>query len=459
MPRRNMILAGFFFNPQGDHRLSWRHPSAPRHEIFGFDYYRGLAQAAERAKLDTIFIADHLGVWNTFGSGVAHYANPRLEPLSLVSALAAVTNDIGFMVTTSTSYTEPFNTARMFASIDHISKGRVGWNVVTSALEEEAVNFGRDTNIEHALRYERAGEYLDVTKALWDSWEDDALVIDKTSGLFADAQRVHYLNHHGKHFKVKGPLNVPRPPQGYPVIVQAGSSEAGKNLAAAHAEVQFAIIRSEAEGLAYRADMNSRLAKYGRAPDSFKLLPGILPIVANSTSEAQEKQEYLETLMLDAVAVDLLSSWAGVDLSVYPLDGPIPDLPDVGTFNGWRTWLALVKDDANKGLSIRQLARKIANTGSVPLVAGTASQVCDQLEAWFMAGAADGYNLMFPLLPDDWVNFMQTVVPELQRRGLFRTEYEPGTLRDRLGLERPRNSFATVGLRQSSHRREVRIDE
>ena len=442
MPARNMILAAFFFNPQGDHRLSWRHPRAPRHEILDLDYYRKLAEAAERAKLDAIFIADHLGIWDTYGSGLAHYANVRLEPLSLVSALSAVTKDIGFMVTASSSYTEPYNTARMFASIDHISKGRVGWNVVTSALEEEAANYGRDSNIDHALRYQRAGEFLDVAKALWDSWEDDSLVIDKASGQFANPEHVHYLDHHGKHFKVRGPLNVSRPPQGHPLIVQAGSSDAGKNLAVSHADVHFAVVRSEQEGLAYRADINARLAKVGRTPESFKLLPGILPIVAASASEAQEKQDYLETLMLDGVAVDLLSSWAGVDLSVFPLDGPIPDLPDEGTFNGWRTWLALVKDEANSGLSIRQLARKIANTGSVPLVVGTPSQVADQLEAWFVSGVADGYNLMFPLLPEDWENFMLTVVPELQRRGLFRTKYEPGTLRDRLGLARPKNGFA-----------------
>jgi FMN-dependent oxidoreductase (nitrilotriacetate monooxygenase family) len=439
-----MILAAFFFNPQGDHRLSWRHPRAPRHEILDLDYYRRLADVAERAKLDSIFIADHLGIWDTYGSGLAHYANARLEPLSLVAALSAVTKDIGFMVTASSSYTEPYNVARMFASIDHISKGRVGWNVVTSALEEEAANFGRDSNIEHASRYERAGEFLDVAKALWDSWEDDALLIEKDSGFFANPRHVHYLDHQGKHFKVRGPLNVSRSPQGHPLIVQAGSSDAGKNLAARHADVHFAVIRSQDEGLAYRADMNARLAKYGRTPESFKILPGVLPIVAASASEAEEKQAYLETLMLDEVAVDLLSSWAGVDLSAYPLDGPIPDLPDEGTFNGWRTWLALVKDDANKGLTIRQLARKIANTGSVPLVAGTASQVADQLEAWFVSGVADGYNLMFPLLPEDWENFMRSVVPELQRRGLFRTEYEPGTLRDRLGLARPENSFAAA---------------
>ena len=441
MSRGQMILAAFFFNPQGDHRVSWRHPRAPGHEFMDFDYYRNLVGAAEAAKIDTIFIADHLGIWNGLGSGVAHYANPRLEPLSLVSALSAVTKDIGFMVTASTSYTEPFNTARMFASMDHISRGRMGWNVVTSALEEEAMNYGRDANIDHAVRYDRAAEFLDIAKALWDSWEDDAVALDKASGLFAHPEKVHFLNHTGKHFKVRGPLNVPRAPQGYPVIVQAGSSEAGKNLAAAHAEVHFAIVRNEAEGIAYRADMDARLAKFDRRPESLKQIPGILPIVGETASEAEEKQQFLESLMLDELAVDLLSTWAGVDLSTYPLDGPIPDLPEEANYNGWRTWLALVRDKANAGLTIRQLARKISATGSVPLVAGTAKQVADQLEAWFVSGAADGFNLMFPLLPEDWMNFMQKVVPELQRCGLFRTEYEPGTLRDRLGLERPVNSF------------------
>lgn len=442
MSRGQMILAAFFFNPQGDHRASWRHPHAPGHEFMDFDYYRRLVGAAEAAKIDTIFIADHLGIWNGLGSGVAHYANPRLEPLSLVSALSAVTKDIGFMVTASTSYTEPFNTARMFASMDHISRGRVAWNVVTSALEEEAMNYGRDANIDHAVRYDRAAEFLDIAKALWDSWEDDAVVLDKASGLFAHPEKVHFLNHRGKHFKVRGPLNVTRPPQGYPVIVQAGSSEAGKNLAAAHAEVHFAVIRNEAEGIAYRADMDTRLSKFGRRPESLKQIPGILPIVGETASEAEEKQQFLESLMLDELAVDLLSTWAGVDLSIYPLDGPVPDLPEEANYNGWRTWLALVRDKANEGLTIRQLARKISATGSVPLVAGTARQVADRLEAWFVSGAADGFNLMFPLLPEDWMNFMHKVVPELQRRGLFRTEYVPGTLRDRLGLARPANSFS-----------------
>ncbi|SCB44191.1 LLM class flavin-dependent oxidoreductase [Rhizobium multihospitium] len=440
--RQHMVLSAFFYNPQGDHRLSWRHDNAPKREIFDLDYYRKLVEAAEQAKLDTIFIADHLGIWDTYESGVAHYANARLEPLSLVSALAAVTKDIGFIVTASTSYTEPFNIARTFASMDHISKGRVGWNVVTSALEEEARNFGLDGNIRHATRYQRAGEFLDVVKKLWDSWEDDALLIDKKSGYFADPSKIHYLDHAGEHFKVRGPLNVARSPQGHPLLVQAGSSESGKELATDHTDVHFAVFKSEEEGRRYRADINQRLAQKGRAPDSFVLLPGVLPIVAASRDEAAERHAALEDLMIDRVSIDLLSSWSGVDLSSYPLDGPLPELPDESTFDGWRTWLNIVKNEANKGLTIRQLARKIANTGSVPILSGSPVDVADQLEAWFVAGIADGYNLMFPLLPDDWINFTQSVVPELQRRGLFRTAYEPGTFRERLGLRRPDSQFA-----------------
>jgi FMN-dependent oxidoreductase (nitrilotriacetate monooxygenase family) len=442
MASGNMILSAFFFNPQGDHRLSWRHPRSPRTEIFDLDYYRQLAQVAEHAKLDALFIADHVAIWDSVRSGVAHYANARLEPLTLLSALAAVTQHIGLVATASTSYYEPFNLARFFASLDHLSKGRAAWNVVTSAMDEEALNFGRDSTIEHSHRYERAGEFLDAAMALWDSWEDDAILFDKESGRFANPDRVHRIDHSGAHFRVRGPLNVPRPPQGHPVIFQAGSSESGRNLAAAHVDVQFAIIRSIEEGLLYRKDMNERLAHHGRTPESLKILPGILPIVAASAAEATEKQEILESLMLDNLAIDLLSYGTGLDLSDEPLDGPLPDLPDEGTFNGVRSNLKKVRALAGQNKSIRQIARKLANTGAVPTIAGTPKDIADQLEAWFVSGAADGYNLMFPLLPEDWVNFATTVVPELQRRGLFRNEYEPGTLRDRLGLARPVNRFA-----------------
>jgi FMN-dependent oxidoreductase (nitrilotriacetate monooxygenase family) len=309
-------------------------------------------------------------------------------------------------------------------------------------MDEEAQNFGRDGNIEHANRYERAGEFLDIVKALWDSWEDDAILLDRGTGFYADPDRVHNLDHKGKHFRVRGPLNVPRPLQGHPVIVQAGSSEAGKNFATAHADVHFAIIRDKEEGIRYREDINLRLQKNGRKPGDFKILPGVLPIVASSASEAEERQEYLESLMPERVGIDLLSSWSGTDLSSYPTDGPLPPLPDETTFNGGRTSLNRVKQWANQNLTLGEIARKLANSGAVPTIAGTATQVADQLEDWFVAGAADGYNLMFPLLPEDWLNFTDKVVPELQRRGIFRTEYEPGTFRDRLGLVRPANRFA-----------------
>lgn len=437
-----MILSAFFFNPQGDHRMSWRHPAAPGHEVFDFAYYCRLAQAAERAGIDTLFVADHVAIWDSVPSGLAHYANARLEPVTLLAALAAVTQHIGLIGTASSSYTEPFNLARMFASLDHISRGRAGWNVVTSAMDEEALNFGRDGTTEHAQRYGRAEEFLDIVTALWDSWEDEAVLIDKDSGLFAEAGRVHRLDHEGRHFKVRGPLNVPRPPQGYPLIFQAGSSEAGKALAARYADVQFAFIRTIEEGRRYRADMDERLARCGRSPDSFKILAGVLPVVAASRAEAEDRQALLGTLLPDQVGIDLLSNWAGLDLSTVSPDGPLPVLPDEATFNGVRTTLNLVKEWVGQGLSVRQIGRRLANTGAMPLIGGTPKDVADQLEAWLVAGACDGYNLMFPLLPDDWMAFADHVVPELQRRGLVRTEYGPGTLRDRLGLPRPANRFS-----------------
>lgn len=441
MKRPPMILSAFFFNPQGDHRMSWRHPHAPGREIFSLDYYRRLAEAAEAAKLDAIFVADHVAIWDTFESNVAHYANARLEPLTLLTALAAVTRHIGLIGTASASYSEPYNLARAFASLDHISSGRAAWNVVTSAMNEEAMNFGRDGNIEHAIRYERAAEFIDVATALWDSWEDEALLLDKRTGYFADPARVHRIDHEGRHFKVRGPLNVPRPPQGHPVIVQAGSSEDGKRLAAAHADLNFALVRSIEEGQQYRRNFDERLVRNGRLPGSLKILPGILPIVARSAAEAKEKQEFLETLVPERVGVDLVSSWCGIDLSGYPIDGPLPPLPDEATFDGQRTNLARVKAFAQQHLTIREIARRLASAGTAPVMAGSPADIADQMEAWFTAGAADGFNLMFPVIPEDWLSFAQHVVPELQRRGLVRAEYESGTFRERLGLPRPANRF------------------
>jgi len=438
---KRMILSAFFFNPQGDHRISWRHPRAPSREVYDLPYFQSLAAASEAAKLDAIFVADHVGMWDTFESNIAHYANPRLEPITLLSALAAVTSQVGLLATASASYTEPYNVARMFASLDHLSHGRAGWNVVTSSMPEEAMNFGHDGNIDHANRYERAGEYLDVVKALWDSIDDDAILLDRDSGLFADVTRIRRINHAGKYLKVRGPLNVPRPPQGHPVIVQAGSSDDGKTLAARHADIHFAVIRSIEEGLKYRADFDVRLAAAGRAPADLKILPGIHPVVAASRDEAREKEEFLQTLVPERIGVDLVSSWCGVDVSAFPIDGPLPPLPDLESYDGQRSNLERMKAFAEQGLSIRDVAHRLINAGAVPSVIGTPADVADQLEEWFTAGAADGFNLMFPLLPEDLTQFCTEVVPELQRRGLAQTDYNGATLRDRLELKRPANRF------------------
>lgn len=438
---KRMILSAFFFNPQGDHRISWRHPKAPSREVYDLPYFQSLAATAEAAKLDALFVADHVGMWDTYESNIAHYANPRLEPMTLLSALAAVTSKIGLLATASASYSEPYNLARMFASLDHLSHGRAGWNVVTSSMPEEAMNFGLDGNIDHGNRYERAAEYLDIVKALWDSIEDDAILLDRESGMFADPKRIHRINHAGKYFKVRGPLNVPRPPQGYPVIVQAGSSDDGKNLAVRHVDVHFAVMRSIEEGQRYRADFDARLAAAGRQPQDLKILPGIHPVVAASRAEAKEKEHFLQSLVPERIGVDLVSSWCGFDVSNFPIDGPLPPLLDLETYDGQRSNLERMKAFAAQGLTIREIAHRLINAGAVPSFAGTPVDVADQLEAWFTSGAADGFNLMFPVLPGDLVDFATLVVPELQRRGLAQTDYNGATLRERLGLAKPADQF------------------
>ncbi len=437
-----LILTGFFFNPQGDNRMSWRYPSAPTHEIFTLEYYQKLVLAAEQAGLDAVFLADHVSIWDSYPSNIASYANARLEPITLLSALAAVTKRIGLFSTISASYSEPYNVARMLASLDHISKGRAGWNVVTSGMNEEAMNYGRDARIEHSSRYKRAEEYATLVKALWDSWEDDALTINKQSGEFADPSKVHKVDHRGEYFKVRGPLNVPRPLQGHPIIIQAGSSTDGRDLAAKHADLNFTLLRSIEEGQQYRADYNDRLASFGRTPKSLKILPGILPIVAGSAAELEEKKRLLESLVPYQVAIDLVSSWVGMDLSGLDLDALLPELPDESTFDGQRTNLVKVKQYQSEGLTLRQISTIVASAGSAPIVGGTPKEIADELEAWFRAGAADGFALMFPTIPEDWDRFLEEVMPELKRRGLIAGDDGSGTIRDRLRLPKPKNTFS-----------------
>lgn len=436
--REGKLSLGAFLYPTGHHIAAWRHPASVAAAGIDFRHYVELAQAAEAAKFDLVFLADGVGTRGDdveFLSRTAHSYQAQFEPLTLLSALAAVTQRIGLVATVSTSFNEPYHVARKFASLDHISGGRAGWNLVTSSSEHEARNFNRDAHFDHAERYGRAAEFVDVVGGLWDSWEDDAFVRDKASGRFFDPARRHVLRHKGEHFSVHGPLSVPRTPQGRPVVVQAGSSEAGKELAARSGEAVFTAQQTPEDAVAFYADLKGRMARYGRSPDDLKILPGVFPVVGQSESEAREKFEQLQSLIDPVVGLALVSGLTGVDLSSYPLDGPIPDLPAT---NGSKSRQQLMLDLARReNLTIRQLYQRVAGARGHWQLVGTAGQIVDELEARFDAYGADGYNIMSPLLPGGLADVIGLVLPELRRRGLFRTEYEGTTLRDHLGLQRP----------------------
>lgn len=357
-----------------------------------------------------------------------------------MSALSVVTDRIGLAATASTTYNEPYHLARKFASLDHLSGGRAGWNLVTSSTEAEALNFNRDRHMEHTLRYERAQEFYEVVTKLWDSWEDDAFLRNKESGIYFDADKLHIPQHRGDHFAVCGPLNVARPPQGYPVIIQAGSSEDGQNLAAQTAEVIFTAQQTLAEAQAFYTSVKGRLAEHGRSPDHLKIMPGVFPVIGRTEQEAKEKYDRLQELIHPQVGLALLSSMIGADLSGYPIDAPLPDLPET---NGGKSRQRLLIELARReNLTIRELYLWIAGARGHWTIVGTPKQIVDRLEEWFLNNGADGFNIMPPYLPGGLDDFVDLVVPELQRRGLFRTEYEGHTLRENLGLSRPKNQFA-----------------
>lgn len=442
--KRQMNLGAFFMIP-GHHVASWRHPESKTNEILSFELYRKLAQTAERGKFDMIFFADGYAVHDRDGAGIEQTVNVRPDPLTLLSALAVVTNHIGLTATASTTYNEPFHLARKFATIDHLSRGRAAWNVVTSSSEAEALNFSKDHHLEHSVRYERAEEFVEVVKKLWDSWEDDALLIDRETGRFADPTRVHDLNHKGKWFSIKGPLNISRPVQGHPVIIQAGSSESGKELAAKTAEVIFTAWQTLDEAQNFYQDVKGRLTKYGRSAESLKIMPGVFPVIGRTAKEAEEKKQYLVELIPEKVGVGLLSALISYDLSNYLVDEPLPELPDIEDINGAKTRFQLVKDLGDReNLTIRQLYQRVAGARGHREIKGTPIEIADQLQEWFEHGAADGFNIMPPYLPGGLDDFVDLVIPELQNRGLFREEYSGHTLRDHLGLQRPSNSFNQI---------------
>jgi FMN-dependent oxidoreductase (nitrilotriacetate monooxygenase family) len=426
----------------GYHAAAWRHPDVPPGAALDYNYYLRSAQTAERGKFDMIFFADGIGIRSRdipAGSlARSGYEVAELEPITLLSALAPMTRHIGLITTASTTYNEPFHIARKFASLDLISGGRAGWNVVTSWSEAEARNFNREQHLDYETRYDRARECLEVVLGLWDSWDDDALVFDKAAGRYFDPAKLHVLNHKGRHFSVRGPLNVGRSPQGHPVIVQAGASEQGRELAGASAEVVYTLQYALDGAKAYYDSVKSYLPKFGRAAEDMKIMPGFTPIVGRTQEEAQAKFDRLQELVEPLVGLARIAPDFG-DLSGYPPDGPIPEA--TGDVELKSTAVQLRERARREHATIRQLYLAVVGGRALREI-GTAADVADRMQEWFEAGAADGFNITPTVLPEGIDDFVELVVPELQRRGLFRTEYEGRTLRENLGLRRPVSRYA-----------------
>ncbi|ETD79855.1 LLM class flavin-dependent oxidoreductase [Rhodobacter capsulatus] len=440
-PTRKLRL-GAFLPGGGQHIAAWRQPDQPSDGATNLAFHIALAKEAERGLFDAYFLADGLSV--SFGGGIEG-GNAKVagfEPVTLFAALSQHTKTLGFIATASTTYEEPYNLARKFASLDLITAGRTGWNVVTTTGDATAQNFNRDTQLPHAERYARAHEHVAVVKALWDSFEDDAFVRDKATGQFFDADKLHAANHKGAHFQVKGPLNVSRSPQGHPVIVQAGQSEDGRGFAAAHAEVIFTAHQHLETAQEFYRDIKARARGLGRSPDHLLIMPGVSPFVGRTLDEAQEKYDRLTALILPEDGVALLNGLTGgtLDLRGYDLDGPLPPAPPT---EGMKSRQALIRAIADEhGFTIRQLYQWVASARGHLTLVGTAETIADTLQDWLENEGADGFNILPPWLPTGLTDFVDLVIPELQRRGLFRTEYEGRTLRENLGLPFPETRWA-----------------
>jgi FMN-dependent oxidoreductase (nitrilotriacetate monooxygenase family) len=446
MTRRKLRLGAFFFTP-GSHSAGWRHPDAVPETDMSFAHYAAMAQTAERGKLDCIFFQDTAAVNGTAGldgGGLWRPGNGRQvfpEPATLIAALAPLTTHLGLVATATTTYSDPYTVARRFGTVDHISDGRAGWNLVTSQIEDEAGNFGFGRHPDHAHRYERAEEFFDVVAGLWDSFEDDAFPRDKASGCFLDPAKAHILNHVGRHFRVRGPLNLPRCPQGRPVVAQAGSSEDGRRLASRVADLVFTAQSELTEAQEFCRDIKARAVAHGRAADDVKVLPGLMVVTGPTEAEARRLYEELQALVDDATAMRLLSRLTGgLDIFRFPMDGPLPELPPSNAAKARQAHLAAKA--RREGLSIRQVARYLGTSLGHRLVVGAPKGVADAMQEWLEAGACDGFMLMFPFYSKPLEDFVALVVPELQRRGIFRTRYEARTLRANLGVPVPPNRYA-----------------
>ena len=440
---RKVMHLGMSIRGLGYHPAAWRHPDVPADGTLRFEHYARSAQAAERGKCDLVFFADGIGIRERDiprGSlARSGYEIVEMEPMTLLPALAVVTQHIGLVTTASTTYNEPFNIARKFATLDLISNGRAGWNVVTSWSEAEAKNFNREQHVDYETRYARAAEFVEVAKGLWDSWEEDAFPFDKKSGRFFDESKMHVLDHKGRFFSVRGPLNVGRLPQVHPVIVQAGASEQGRELAAATADIVYAVHPSKTVAQAFYADLKRRLPKYERSADDLKILPALRPVVARTAPEARAKYDQLQELLDPLVGLARLNQTFG-DLSSYPLDGPVP-IDELGPAEIRSISTQLLERVNRQQPTIRELYQEVAGMGGFCLI-GTPSEMVDVMQDWFENDACDGFNITPTHLPGGCEDFVEMITPELQQRGLFRTEYEGRTLRENLGLKRPVNRYA-----------------
>jgi alkanesulfonate monooxygenase len=427
---------------------SWRHPDAPVGGEMDLQHFVNTLRVAERGKLDIFFLPDGSGVRGRDeprGALSRSSRNIQFEPITLLCALAMASSHIGLMATASTSYNEPFNIARKFASLDHISGGRAGWNVVTSRTEMEAQNFGLDKELPAEQRYARAAEFVEVVCGLWDSWEQDAFIRDKQSGIFYDPDRMHMLEHKGTHFSVRGPLNIAGTPQGRPILAQAGASPAGQELAAATAEVIYAAASTFDEAKTYYDSVKGRMAKYGRPMDHLKIMPGVMAFPGRTRQEAQDKYDLLQDLLDPILGLAKIAESVG-DLSGYALDELVPDVSDFRNFNRGK----LIIDQARRrNMTLRQLCVSVSASYGHGQIIGTPGDIVDQMEDWYLREAADGFNILPPHLPGGLADVVDMVVPEMQRRGLFKIDYAGRTLRENLGLPPHVNRYAA---QRAAHR-------
>ena len=441
MAHSRQLRFGAFMRPVSIHTAAWRYPGAFPDANFNFAHYKRFVQTLERGRFDAFFMADHLAVMNMPMNALKRSATvTSFDPLTLLPALAVVTEHLGLIATASTTYNEPYHVARKFASLDHISNGRAGWNVVTSANPREAMNFGREEHLEHGERYHRAREFFDVVTGLWDSWADDAFIRDVETGIYFDPEKMHVLNHKGPELSVRGPLNVARPIQGWPVIVQAGASEAGRQLAAETAEVIFGSSNNLGDAQRFYADVKGRMPALGRPREHLQILPGAFVVIGDTAAEAREKKKRLDSLVHPDSGIATLSVQLGFNASGLDLDGPLPDtLPESNASKSAQQ--KLIDMARRDNMTVRQLAQYVGGSFGVLEMIGTPAMIADEMEEWLMTEACDGFNVMFPYLPGGLDDFVDRVVPELQRRELFRREYEGTTLRENLGLPRPKNRF------------------